>query len=361
MGKFIITESERIEILKLHNDYKKSLVSEQDTKFIIPPTFPQTESELNTFSLPFKNEAVNELKNEAIKQKIISYVIPKYIKKYGENQVITWIMEELTPYVEKLKLIYGDNSDPKRLGTFSDDGQTGPILDINSEGIVNNAKERGSDSLETLKKVIRHELRHAIYRSIYDTNLTSLPTEFFVGDSWNKLPTSPTKIKGDRYAYDDVAYDYRYSPDETMARLKEFREVLGITSDQNISPDEFKKIFESKFKTIFDKYPSVSEEELKTIQQQSKFEKLNPLSLFTRELNKAIFNTGQMNLKYWYKGSYETFTNEFKKYFVDVQWIVSEILTYKIEDKYFYIDYNFLSTMQNYFVSVEKGDTKNIG
>ncbi len=44
----------------------------------------------------------------------------------------------------------------------------------------------------------------------------------------------------------------------------------------------------------------------------------------------------------------------------DVTWMMNLITTLKLEG-YFYVDYSIASHVQDYFVSVEKGDNKNIG
>ena len=54
MGKFFISESERREILALHESYKKSLLQEQESD--IPTSLPQNDIELTKFAESMKAE-----------------------------------------------------------------------------------------------------------------------------------------------------------------------------------------------------------------------------------------------------------------------------------------------------------------
>lgn len=67
-----------------------------------------------------------------------------------------------------------------------------------------------------------------------------------------------------------------------------------------------------------------------------------------------------MVFDFWYKGNFMDFLKGFNNAADDTQWMMNQIITYKLEG-YFYIDYEIAAHVHDYFVSVEKGDNKNVG
>jgi hypothetical protein len=143
-----------------------------------------------------------------------------------------------------------------------------------------------------------------------------------------------------------------------MARMEEFRKVLGIKPDETYTPEQMRNIIMSKFKNIFSKYPQLTSEEFNQIKNLPKSKRKNPISNTTKEF--VINDERGVNISFWYKGSYENFLKDFENYANDISWMMNLITTLKLEG-YFYVDYSVASHVQDYFVSVEKGDTKNIG
>jgi len=356
MGKFVITESERVEILKLHNDYKKSLVSEQDSKFIIPPSLPQNDNELSKFAESVKEKLTKDVQSDITKKKLMSYeVLTPRGEETPKNDVELYNKFLNDLYLPRLKTVtikYGKDMSPTTAGEWSPKTNS---ISINPESIYKSSVKQGTNPEEELKRVILHELRHFLYDVL--TEIYYIPMSY-MDFMWNMNKPIPQVISKNKYPINQYNDPYTYDTSEVMARMEEFRKVLGIKPDETYTPEQMRNIIMSKFKNIFSKYPQLTSEEFNQIKNLPKSKRENPISNTTKEF--VINDERGVNISFWYKGSYENFLKDFENYANDISWMMNLITTLKLEG-YFYVDYSVASHVQDYFVSVEKGDTKNIG
>jgi predicted SprT family Zn-dependent metalloprotease len=355
MGKFVISESERREILALHESYKKSLLQEQESD--IPTSLPQNDIELTKFAEPIKEQLLKDVQSDAAKKKIMGYEVAEYPRKVTpENDINLYnkfLNEIFIPKLKTVKFLYSDSLAPTTSGEWSIKDFS---ISINRKSIIKSALKQNITPESELTRVITHELRHFLYDTL--SEVYYIPTDY-TNFMWDMNKPKPTVVSNNKYSgFTQYTDPYTYDTSEILARMAEFRKILGIKSDETYTPEQMKGIMMNKFKNIYSKYPQLTPEEFNKIKNLPKTKRQNPISKTSKEF--AIEDERGVNIGFWYKGDFKQFLEDFKVYANDVTWMMNLITTLKLEG-YFYVDYSIASHVQDYFVSVEKGDNKNIG
>jgi predicted SprT family Zn-dependent metalloprotease len=361
MGKFVISESERREILALHESYKKSLLQEQG--ITVPDTLPQTNQKLTELGKSLLQNLVNFVKTNEVKNKVIkNYGITGKLGKLTPEQYYdNWYKDYLLSAYNNITFEYDDKFGERSLGQFqtsydSEGYLNGGKLLINPYKIVESAKKQNVSPSEELSRVLTHELRHFIFASMSE--------RYFIPDDYQDLMQGKNKVIPVHIVNNVISgnspyiHGYTSSNTEIMARMEKFRKDLGLDYNRKYSAQEMKNIITTKFKSAFEKFPQLTREEFDRVKNLPKQKRKNDLSSTSKIL--SYMDETDMVFDFWYKGNFMDFLKGFNNAADDTQWMMNQIITYKLEG-YFYIDYEIAAHVHDYFVSVEKGDIKNVG
>jgi len=340
MGKFVISESERREILALHESYKKSLLQEQESD--IPTSLPQNDIELTKFAEPIKEQLLKDVQSDAAKKKIMGYEVAEYPRKVTpENDINLYnkfLNEIFIPKLKTVKFLYSDSLAPTTSGEWSIKDFS---ISINRKSIIKSALKQNITPESELTRVITHELRHFLYDTL--SEVYYIPTDY-TNFMWDMNKPKPTVVSNNKYSgFTQYTDPYTYDTSEILARMAEFRKILGIKSDETYTPEQMKGIMMNKFKNIYSKYPQLTPEEFNKIKNLPKTKRQNPISKTSKEF--AIEDERGVNIGFWYKGDFKQFLEDFKVYANDVTWMMNLITTLKLEG-YFYV-FGFSTTFSS--------------